>query len=255
MQSVHLHVGDVLYHEGEPSSCVYFVEDGEVEVRRRVGDDEVTVATLGKGQILGEMGVINRSPRSASIVAVSDVSLARIEGEAFIEAFGGRDGLGFKLLRMVCERLTAANSAMGEAADGDCALRRDVGEIRLLGDSPSLSKLLGNSGVVIKALPFEIGASPVDRVIVDKDRLALPSKQLAARHLSIEHAKEGQIVVRDLETKLGGQVNGQRISIFEKFGRGMVAPLRMGDNEVIAGGVHSPVRFTLRLRPAKVAAA
>jgi CRP-like cAMP-binding protein len=49
MRTVELNPGDVLYSEGDASDNIYFVETGKVEVRRGVGKDEVTLATLGKG--------------------------------------------------------------------------------------------------------------------------------------------------------------------------------------------------------------
>ncbi len=60
--------------------------------------------------------------------------------------------------------------------------------------------------------------------------------------------------MRDLESRLGCIVNGQRIPpIDAKPGDESAAPLHLGDNEIIAGGIDSPVRFTLRLRRGAIA--
>ncbi len=261
MRSMQLKAGDVLYREGDPSDSVYFVEDGEVEVRRGVGKDEVVLAVLSKGQILGEMGVIRDCPRSASIVATTDVSLARIEGPDFMKAFGGQDSIGLKILRMVCDRLSAVNASIGalKSAEEPQAVRQEIGEIRLLGDSPAMSQLMGNTGVLVKKLPFEIGYASPGRGRKTDGRMSLPisgkNPQLERRHFRIEVGESGQLQVRDLESRLGSIVNGKRISAFERFEEGPVAPLHPGDNEIVAGGVYSDVRFTLRLRLKAAAAA
>lgn len=254
MRSVLLKAGDALYREGEESDSVYFVEDGEVEVRRGEGAEEVTLAVLGKGQILGEMGVIRNCPRSASIVAVTDVALARIDGPDFMKAFGGPDSVGLKILRMVCNRLSAINESFEalKMADMPRAVRGEIGEIRLLGDSPEMSRIMGNTGVLVKNLPFEVGYAPPGNARKTDTRLSLPisgsNPQLERRHFRIEIGEGGVLQVRDLETRLGSIVNGRRISAFERFEEPPVAQLHPGDNEIIAGGVYSDVRFTLRLR-------
>ena len=95
-------------------------------------------------------------------------------------------------------------------------------------------------------LPFVVGRGPVARE-------GLPSLQpdlklndtvpfrLSRNHFMIER-RDGSYYVRDLRSTLGTIVNGQ--SIGEHF-RGDDAPLRAGENEVIAGGVDSPFVFSV----------
>lgn len=253
METVELNLGEALYRQGDDSDFVYFVEAGEVEVRRQIDGDEVTVARLGKGQILGEMGVIQGAPRSASVVAAGDVRLMRMNAAAFTQAFGGADGTGLKILKMVCQRLAATNAAVGRAADRDAALRRDIGEIRLLGDSPFMSKLLGNTGIVVRSLPFEIGATPLSQIIVERDRLALPTKQMAAGQLRIELSPNGEVLLHNQAPGYYAEANG--VALDAGSPEGASTPLRFGDNAIVAGGAKSQICLTLRIRRAKAAAA
>lgn len=259
MRSIKLKAGDVLYEEGDPSDCVYFIEAGNIEVRRGVADDAVSLATLGKGEILGEMGVIRRTPRSTTLVATTPTTLTRVEGDDFLQAFGGADGLGLKLLRMICDRLSATNDLAQEPTEEAPTLRQDVGEIRLLGASPEIKALLGPTGVVLAELPFTIGRGKDGPMELSARSLALPiagkSAQLGERHFRIELGENGQLQARDLESQYGCLVNGRRISAFERIEAGPVAALKPGDNEIVAGGVYSPVRFVLRVRLADQAAA
>lgn len=61
--------GDKLTKAGAHSYQLFAVESGEVEVKR---DDEV-VATLGAGDVVGEVGVVGRGLRNADVVAKEDV--------------------------------------------------------------------------------------------------------------------------------------------------------------------------------------
>jgi hypothetical protein len=55
------------------------------------------------------------------------------------------------------------------------------------------------------------------------------------------------LVVGYLESQFGSVVNGHRISAFERMEDDPIAGLHMGENEIVAGGIYSPIRFTLRL--------
>jgi len=62
----------VLIEEGTPGNEAYVVARGELEVRRRSRDPEaeaLTLARLGSGALFGEMSLVSRSPRAASVVA------------------------------------------------------------------------------------------------------------------------------------------------------------------------------------------
>lgn len=257
MQGRRFTAGDIIYREGAPSDCVYFIDEGEVEVRRAVPGGAVTLGRLGKGEILGEMGVVCRQPRSASVVAVSDAVLVRVDGAAFIEAFGGEKGLALKLLRMVCERLAASNRNLDARPVEEQAIRGEVREVRLLGDSPEMATLLGNSGIRIPAFPFEIGLAPRGGGGKTDCRFDfnIPGAvtHLDRKHLRIELAADGRLQLRDLGSRLGCIVNGRRVSDFGKDGP--TAPLLFGENRVVAGGHDSPIRFNLRVRRAGAVAA
>ena len=67
--------GTVIVKEGDFANHFLAIEDGTAEVRKR---DE-KVGELGQGDIFGEMGLIDKEKRSASVVATSRVRLIKIE--------------------------------------------------------------------------------------------------------------------------------------------------------------------------------
>jgi len=72
-------VGQVLFHEGDPTTSMFVVIDGEYEVlkRSRHGVD-TRVAVLGPGDWFGEMSIVDIQPRSATVRALAPGRLIRI---------------------------------------------------------------------------------------------------------------------------------------------------------------------------------
>ena len=62
--------GSVLIQEGTPGEEAYIVARGELEVRREIDKDEsLLLARLGNGALFGEMALLSRAPRAASVIA------------------------------------------------------------------------------------------------------------------------------------------------------------------------------------------
>ena len=64
--------GEMVFEEGDAGDMAYLIISGEVEIFRKSGNQERVLATLGRGEIIGEMSLIDNSPRMASARAMSD---------------------------------------------------------------------------------------------------------------------------------------------------------------------------------------
>ncbi len=92
-------------------NAVYFIESGWVKVRRLTGDDEtVTLAIMGKGDFFGEMSVLDESPRSTDVVALSPVKLFSVSAQRFIQLLFKDPQLHHKMLQLMVRRLRNANA-------------------------------------------------------------------------------------------------------------------------------------------------
>lgn len=98
--------GDVIIHEGAIDDCVYLIREGEVEVRRR----NQTLAHLGIGDIVGEMAILNRQPRNADVVAVTDCKLSRLTAADLFDLCQHLPALKIILTRLVAQRLSWSSS-------------------------------------------------------------------------------------------------------------------------------------------------
>lgn len=81
--------GQWVVREGEPADDFYVIRSGELDVTA-IGERGAfnVVNRMGPGDHFGEIGLLERRPRTASVQATSDCDLYRITGEAFLEAVG-----------------------------------------------------------------------------------------------------------------------------------------------------------------------
>ncbi len=92
---------DVLFAEGQASREAYVVVAGSVVVRRRGRK----VATLERGDFVGELGLLLHRDHIATVTAATPVEVLVLPQEALREAVDEVPGLGWKLLRTFADRL------------------------------------------------------------------------------------------------------------------------------------------------------
>ena len=76
--------GDIIFQEGDvPSEGIFYICYGDVEISRNEFGKERSLAKLSEGGVFGEMGIINSSPRNATVRALSDCGCHTITQEQF----------------------------------------------------------------------------------------------------------------------------------------------------------------------------
>ncbi|TDJ61304.1 MAG: cyclic nucleotide-binding domain-containing protein [Nitrospina sp.] len=75
--------GETIVSEGVVSNNAYIIMEGKVNVTKKVDKKTVLINTLDTGAVFGEMGLISQALRSASVVAVGNVTIGVIERENF----------------------------------------------------------------------------------------------------------------------------------------------------------------------------
>lgn len=98
--------GDLLIEEGEESGGVYWICSGTVDITRRNQDKEtIHLATLGSGALVGEMGLITRSPRVATVVATGSVQALILPSKAYAMMDESREIVHNALSHLVGKRM------------------------------------------------------------------------------------------------------------------------------------------------------
>ncbi len=107
--------GQVIFRQGERSDAAYLIASGQVEIVQ-IGNNghSETIANLGKGQYIGEMGVIDDKPRSATARAKTPVLCMSVNEEEFMDMLLNRPQESIVLLKTLFERLRIMNEKLME---------------------------------------------------------------------------------------------------------------------------------------------
>src|SRR5688572_11458537 len=109
---LHFEPGQTLFKEGEIGKEMYIVREGSVVLKH----GSRTLEEVGAGGIIGEMALIDASPRSASAVATTGCSVTAVNEYTLLELVRKVPGLSLEIMRIMAGRLRRANKAPSEAS-------------------------------------------------------------------------------------------------------------------------------------------
>lgn len=98
---VTLKSGEILFKKGDTPQFMYVVLSGGV----RVGDGNVIFEEVPAGGIVGEMALIDHAPRSATITATMDSTLAEIDEKRFVFLVQQTPTFALNVMRLLSHRL------------------------------------------------------------------------------------------------------------------------------------------------------
>jgi len=265
--------GDVLFREGDPSDFVGRILEGRIAVEKDYDGEAVRLGELGLGDVVGEMGVIERKPRSATVRALSEVAVDLIPADEFLERIAADPEAAHNLLFRLSEKVRALSDEVVRlrhppeadptpaappvpvpATQPDSVVKR---HIQLYQRSATASTRIGlryegKAGaqtVWIEHLPSCVArtANGTDPFSIGRGVMRVPDIapcRLSNPHFAIDRDERLGLVIRDLGSEFGTTVNGQYLGgIFARD----TQILQLGQNTVVAGGVNSPHRFRIEV--------
>jgi len=104
--------GDVVLREGDAGDALLIILSGELEITKHDGGREITLATRKQGEILGEMSLLERWPRTASARANQDSELLEVDADAFRKVLEVNPAIATTILRTMAGRLRSTEASL-----------------------------------------------------------------------------------------------------------------------------------------------
>lgn len=110
-EEVFIEQGEFLCHGGDPSDSVFVVLSGEVEFLIENENGNRSLGREGAGAVVGEVGILCDSPRTVSVLALTDLVLLRLSRESFFRLMQDNARFSLAVARELAHRLqrTVAN--------------------------------------------------------------------------------------------------------------------------------------------------
>ncbi|HEY6431917.1 MAG TPA: Crp/Fnr family transcriptional regulator [Acetobacteraceae bacterium] len=121
---------DTIMRRGDPATGMVVILQGRVRISITSAEgQETSLGVLGKGEVVGEMALLDGGERSADVTALDDGVLLLIQRGDFLPLLQASAGLCLRLMHVLCDRLRDTNRAVEEIAT--LALSERLGRLLL----------------------------------------------------------------------------------------------------------------------------
>jgi CRP-like cAMP-binding protein len=103
LEPIEVPAGKMIIEKGDIGSSLYVIIDGWV----RVHEGERTITELGERDIFGELAALDPEPRMASVTALQETRLFRLDRQSLLELMAEHTEIASGIIRMLCRRLRA----------------------------------------------------------------------------------------------------------------------------------------------------
>lgn len=255
--------GQVIFKQGEPSDKFFIIRSGQVLLTREANGTTTELGKAGPGEVVGEMGVLQNLPRSATATAKGRVWLYGMTlSDLADKRSDGQDHPGTIVSRVLAQRLRKSMEKLDQATLEKLAAPLAPPPAPAKNPSPSpvvkvAIRMGWRSGDQVQwseqssqhTLPMIFGREPgpqgapvgTEVVLIEEN----PPQRLAPVQFSLE-LQNGAVVLRDDQSLHGTEVSG--VSVGPSAGMTQVQ-LPAGTHVLVAGGEGSPYVLALEIPP------
>jgi hypothetical protein len=228
-KSVDFAAGDWVFEEGSLGTEMYIVQEGKIEILKRVGDEDRQLSVMEKGDFFGEMALLEGLPRAAGARALSDSKVLEINGATFNQMLRDNPEVAVRMMRKLSRRLRETD-----------ALLRDLGAEQMPQGPPAPPEAEPAAGAAPEHLvheksgmefPLSKGSEtsigrrdPVTGIYPDVDLAPVDSQRsVSRRHAKIFRRGEKYFFTEEVGTMNGTFVNDDRMET------GVPVEIKLGD--------------------------
>jgi len=116
--------GYVIFNEGDSGETIHIVAQGKVKIVKNTKEGKAkTLAILKEGENFGEMALLTKDARTATVEAIEETSTLSITREDFEYLVKKEPSISFQIIKTLCERLARADRDIKNLALGDARSR------------------------------------------------------------------------------------------------------------------------------------
>ncbi len=97
--------GDSLFKQGDDGDALYIIMEGEADVLIDTPGGQITVATMGKNDFVGDIAVLCDVPRTATVTATSKLTTMRVTKDLFFQLVSQFPQIAIEIMRELARRL------------------------------------------------------------------------------------------------------------------------------------------------------
>jgi CRP-like cAMP-binding protein len=99
------HDGEVIVRQGDLGDAMFVVQEGQLEILLEKDGRENRIRVAGKNELIGEMAVIEREVRSATVRALGDARVLTVDRKNFLRRINEDPSLAFRLMETMSLRV------------------------------------------------------------------------------------------------------------------------------------------------------
>jgi len=158
--------GATICREGEEGDEMYIIQRGKVRVSKRFGGRTHVISILEKGDFFGEMAIVNRIQRTATVTAIDEVELLVVDREGLQNMIARNAKIALTIIDKLCRRLQSAHLKIQHLVKKDARSLIVVHLRSLFQELPAGSGALGFQKCLEEvSLGLELPMDDVRRVI------------------------------------------------------------------------------------------
>lgn len=112
------HDGEVIIREGEIGSCMFVIQEGQVEVFQERNGQQVRLAVREPGDLFGEMAIFERDVRSATVRALGEARVLTVDDKTFLRRVHEDPSIAYRLVKMMSHRIRDLSTSVAQLTAG-----------------------------------------------------------------------------------------------------------------------------------------
>jgi signal transduction histidine kinase len=121
--------GEIIFKEGAYGETAFLIWSGQVVVIKSSFEKPTVLGYRGPGEIVGEMALLEKQPRSASVVALENLRLLKISYESFQNLLTNAPTIGLSVMKLLSARLRTSDNFLVSQMVNEQSLSQRVSQL------------------------------------------------------------------------------------------------------------------------------